>query len=520
MRLFCFRLILAVYVLAVCSQSLFAQTRENKVITGIEATFFDYKGVLSKQLFTPSNFNPGLRLSANIYLNRLLNASVTSSFVPKASYPQGFGGFSPQLLMDFNAGLQLKGNNGWIMNEEARFSPYIYSGIGFNTTEGINKFYLPVAAGLRVRLSNTLALNLESMYRQSFDDGIQPRSHTIGFFFLLPTNKPKPAKVQPLADKNNAKAPVKSHSDDEKPVIVAKNKIEPLPKTNKQVEETDAQPTPIIRKTQPVAEPPVVASAKEVVDSDGDGIEDDKDGCPADYGSVQDGGCPEHLKIKTKPTTKPKATPLVPQKDPVLYAENTNSRRDTDGDGIWDSVDGCPLDYGKVEDGGCPERYRVGKAVDKVIDRKDDIMTAKVPQEKPMPNTTDKRSIGSPLAPNPSASLSMNDLERLDVIAKQIKFFPGTDSIMSQSLPYIAELSAILERNPNLKLQVHGYYGFAKNEDSNKVLSVSRAHKVKSLLLIDHDQRYMRVSTNGFGSLNTAGVKDKAYLELKLVPLK
>ena len=56
-------------------------------------------------------------------------------------------------------------------------------------------------------------------------------------------------------------------------------------------------------------------------DSDGDGITDDVDSCPSEYGPPEYNGCP------------------VP---------------DTDGDGVTDDVDLCPNEYGDASYGGCP----------------------------------------------------------------------------------------------------------------------------------------------------------------------
>ena len=64
--------------------------------------------------------------------------------------------------------------------------------------------------------------------------------------------------------------------------------------------------------------------ADEPVDSDGDGIEDGADGCPARPGPAGSDGCPE---------------PNPP---------------DADGDGIPDATDACPDEAGPAEGNGCP----------------------------------------------------------------------------------------------------------------------------------------------------------------------
>lgn len=75
----------------------------------------------------------------------------------------------------------------------------------------------------------------------------------------------------------------------------------------------------IIRKEEPPPPPPVVSV--KVVDTDGDGIPDNEDECPLDPGPAANRGCP------------------------IL---------DTDGDGLLDDEDDCPLDPGPRENRGCP----------------------------------------------------------------------------------------------------------------------------------------------------------------------
>jgi Thrombospondin type 3 repeat len=67
------------------------------------------------------------------------------------------------------------------------------------------------------------------------------------------------------------------------------------------------------------------------VDSDGDGVVDGEDRCPAEPGPPGNDGCP------------------LP--DPVL---------DGDGDGVPDSADRCPGTLGPINDSGCPAQPGAG----------------------------------------------------------------------------------------------------------------------------------------------------------------
>ncbi|MBW2992801.1 thrombospondin type 3 repeat-containing protein [Candidatus Woesearchaeota archaeon] len=66
-------------------------------------------------------------------------------------------------------------------------------------------------------------------------------------------------------------------------------------------------------------------------DSDGDGITDDIDACPMEYGVPENNGCPVSA--------------------------------DSDGDGITDDIDACPMAYGTPENNGCPAADSDGDGV-------------------------------------------------------------------------------------------------------------------------------------------------------------
>lgn len=67
-------------------------------------------------------------------------------------------------------------------------------------------------------------------------------------------------------------------------------------------------------------------------DSDGDGVTDERDNCPNEYGSLQNSGCPK--------------------------------AKDSDGDGIADEEDNCPEEAGIKANNGCPEQEVAIEKVD------------------------------------------------------------------------------------------------------------------------------------------------------------
>ncbi len=525
----------------------YSQTADNKVLTGISATFVDYKGIVNKQFFNPRNFNPGVRINANMYMNGWLNYTLAASFVPRASYPQVDGSFNPQLLIDVNTGLQLKANNGKIMNENAVVAPYIYSGLGYSTSEGKSGVYLPAAAGVRFRLGNNVSLNLESMYRVKFNSTIQPMSHTIGFNFILPSQKP-PVET---ASRGKTTKP--------KPVITTKKQELPQDTVTEEVvttEPTSTEPTstePVTTEpvtTEPVTTEPVAtevastepATEKQANDQDNDGVEDRFDACPDVAGPVEEGGCPPREKIAP-------ATELPTEEVVAMFP-------DADGDGVEDRFDPCPNVPGKKEEGGCPERYKIGQ-VSEEISAKENAPTevattettpterveptvpneiagtSSVAEEAPSQTLTPSEegsaptetAVATPVIETPpqveevEQTLSADDMNRLKIIAMNISYKPGTDALMPGTESYIQELKDLLAKYPTYKLVIRGHYSAGREEDDNKVMSVKRAFQIKRQLILTKGMTPVRMSPDGFGSKETTA-KNESRIEMSLEPLR
>lgn len=102
----------------------------------------------------------------------------------------------------------------------------------------------------------------------------------------------------------------------------------------------------------------LVAVVKKAKDTDMDGVPDDIDECLTERGPARNNGCPEkkiESRSETKakaPVAAPKPKPVAskPVAAPVARV------RDTDGDGLLDNVDKCPNEYGTGSD-GCPPKF-------------------------------------------------------------------------------------------------------------------------------------------------------------------
>lgn len=141
-------------------------------------------------------------------------------------------------------------------------------------------------------------------------------------------------------------------------------------------------------------------------DLDGDGVDDNTDECPDEFGSYKTGGCPdtdgdkvrdsedrcpdEPGRRNTHGCPDPDGDNLVLEEDqcPDEYgSKRNNGCPDTDGDGIHDGIDKCPNEAGLKEFNGCTEAQEEVKdtASDKPVEKttnKDSTVTKPSPGSK------------------------------------------------------------------------------------------------------------------------------------------
>lgn len=250
--------------------SSFGQTSDSKFVAGLSATFLDYQGPLNGSYF--QSFDPGISFGAHAYLNRFLNLSVNSAFVPEVKmYPLENGEFLNTSLIDVSTLVQFKSNNDMIFSQEAFFAPYISTGFGVNTASNNARVYVPAVLGIRLRINKNFSFNIDGSYKFGFGGKGQHAAYSAGFVFGLPTK--------------------------EKPQEIAQNS---KPKKQKK--------SPLMKKDD--------------VDTDGDGIPDRDDKCPDVRGYVTYFGCPEPAGASDNTTNIAESTaiPETNQSDRIVPA--------------------------------------------------------------------------------------------------------------------------------------------------------------------------------------------------------
>ncbi|GAB4412244.1 MAG: hypothetical protein OHK0039_18060 [Bacteroidia bacterium] len=232
-----------------------AQTSDSRWMAGLSATFLDYQGPLTGDYLRVRSYDPGISMAAYAFLNPWMNLSITSSFVPETMYPMSTDNIIGTSLIDANALLRIKSNNGKLLQEDAFLAPYLAAGFGMNTASNNFRMYVPGGLGVRVQVSKNFSIQFESLYKFGLGEGnIQHLQHTAGFVFALPS---KPAGGDDEDD-----------DDEEEP-----------------------------RK------------GKALADRDGDGVPDRDDICPDEKGMAMYLGCPEEVEEEDTVVTPPKPTP-------------------------------------------------------------------------------------------------------------------------------------------------------------------------------------------------------------------
>ena len=205
-------------------------------------------------------------------------------------------------------------------------------------------------------------------------------------------------------------------------------------------------------------------------DTDSDGIQDSKDECPEVAGTAEFNGCPD---------TDGDGVPDPKDKCPeVAGLSEFDGCPDTDGDGVPDPDDKCPNEGGPASNAGCPYEDRDG---DTVIDKDD-----KCPD------------VAGTVANNGCPEVTEEVQAKLNEYAKTILFDLGKATIKSESESVLNDIVAILKEYPTAKFTVEGHTDSSGSNTLNQKLSDSRALSVKDYL-VNNGIDGFRLSSAGYG---------------------
>lgn len=289
---------------------LVAQNINQKDAIGLKLMLLDYTTLYDGQIGDFRNLDNGLEVSYSRSIIKNINLYV----------PLRLGVVNPyQSQVSVNtvsADLQIQYQ---FWKEDSRVIPYIGLGGSF-VHENVNGGHLqiPVGAGVDIRLSDMLSLNIQSEYRHSFAGSRNNIQTGVGFKILLGKS---------VRDRDGDSIPDQM---DACPDI-------PGDATAAGCPDRDGDGIPDYLDACPdiFGE----ATAQGCPDRDGDGVADFEDLCPDEFGDPSNAGCPLTTIVEIK-------TSVVDVTDPLL---------DSDGDGIPDIDDKCPNEPGPAWNRGCPE---------------------------------------------------------------------------------------------------------------------------------------------------------------------
>lgn len=229
----------------------------------------------------------------------------------------------------------------------------------------------------------------------------------------------------------------------------------------------DKKASPVV-----VAPPPPPAP----VDTDGDGITDDKDKCPTVAGVAKYDGCP------------------VP---------------DTDGDGINDDNDKCPTVKGLAKYNGCPVPDADNDGINDEEDKCPTVPGVARYNGCPVPDT-DKDGINDeedkcPTVPgvrenNGCPVIKEEVVKKVATSARNIFFATGSSKLLAKSFKSLNDVAAILKEDAALKLDIEGHTDNTGSDKVNLPLSQKRAQSVFDYLTSKGGIDAGRLSHEGFGS--------------------
>lgn len=445
--------IYAVIILLMIGSYGFSQTADNRFSIPIHLTLNHYNGTGLNEIFKLGESSLGFETGLKYYLSPSFNVAGNLHFfkldgtIKKPTADEKFDNG----MIDYDAALEYKLFNGKIIDEDAKFKPYLTAGIGLSTNTKVDKTLavVPVGAGVRYAISDKVDANLQSRYK------ITPKKKandylTTSIGLVWTPGSPKDSDGDGVPDRL-----------DECPNQAGKLSTNGCP---------DSDGDGIADKKDNCPRLAGVAAFMGCPDSDNDGIIDTEDACPNAAGSAENKGCPDSDgdgvvdKDDKCPNTKGLST--------------LSGCPDSDGDGVADKDDKCPNTKGLSANGGCPEKDTDN---DGVIDKNDRC-----------PGTA------GTAANNGCPEIKEEVKEILREALEGVQFRSGSDVLLRSSYAKLDKVVSVMKSNPSYGLKISGYTDNTGNENSNLVLSQKRAHAAEKYI-VDKGIAASRVEAEGYG---------------------
>jgi OOP family OmpA-OmpF porin len=391
------------------------------------------------------------------------------------TYRQGFRSRITNVML----GVTYKFNNGYILDEDATFKPYLRGGwgvsqsitrlshnkVGYSESRNWLASHWNVGAGLKIKLTPSLDLSLSEMFNYSFDDNYDGEPFTLtGAKLNVAEEGNKPLHDAFLAHSIgfvfNFGEGMGSYGVKDTDGDGVNDKFDICPETPEGIE-VDSVGCPydddkdgIPNELDKCPTKPGSVEGEGCPDSDGDGLFDHQDKCPFTPGDKEREGCPANDKDRDGIADEADKCPDVPG------LKEFDGCPDSDKDGIIDSEDKCPLKAGTKEGEGCPDSDGDG-----VYDHIDVCpVTPGVVENKGCPEIKEEVK------------------EAIRLAAAGIYFESGKDIIKSESFTNLDKLVEILNEYPKAQVAIDGHTDSQGADADNLKLSQDRANAVKRYL--------------------------------------
>ncbi len=446
-----------VVLLCICIAFAFtaqAQTENKKWNIGLHGGVTQYNGDLGRDWYETSNTAYGFGgLSVSRYLGKLFDVSL---LVSKGTIGYN-NGSSAAFKSDFNAAsINLRFN---IVAPEYIVRPYVVAGVGailFDNQVNFHQekydYMLPTAgAGLNIRLTPEIMLNIQETFLFSNKDRRDGVDNGTSDF------KSKDAYLTHMVGLTfNMGTTMDSDKDG-----ISDNK-DTCPGTPNGVA-VDKSGCPMDRDADGIADYldncPDTAGSKLLngcPDKDNDGVEDSKDRCPDQAGISSLNGCPDADKDGVADLDDKCANTKF-----GIKVNESGCAVDSDGDGSADDEDRCPDVAGVMALKGCPDAD--GDGIADLDDKCPNVKGTAVNK-------------GCP-------EISKAEITKITMIGSKLFFENNSDKLKVASLSQLDELTKILLKYDGANLVIEGNTDSVGKDDFNMTLSQKRTESVKEYLI-------------------------------------
>ncbi|MBK9043861.1 MAG: OmpA family protein [Saprospiraceae bacterium] len=376
---------------------------------------------------------------------------------------------------------------------ERKILPYVMAGVGgVQELGGDFNVQIPLGAGLNFRIAPNAYFNYQIEYRLSLAENRNNLHHGFGFVYLF---KKRMKEEKPVEEEMKVMDSDGDGVEDELDLCPNEKGIVSL----KGCPDKDGDGVPDYQDKCPDNAGPQIYNG--CPDSDGDGVPDHEDECPNMAGSKANRGCPFKDKDGDGIADSEDACPDKPGTKENKGCPLT----DRDGDGIPDDKDKCPDKAGLADNDGCPESDKDGDGIPDSIDKCPDAAGLRVYAGCPdtdndgIPDHEDEcPKIPGSVANNGCPVIEKEDKKTLDVAMQAVQFETGSAVLKAQSGTVLKQIANIMSRYPDFNMVISGHTDNVGRPAFNQTLSERRAKACFDYLIKEGVPAY-RLNYAGYG---------------------